>query len=97
MVITVGPNVQRAVSDCLIQTAKAKEIPYQLDVDTGCTGTDAWVVQVARKGVYTGLLSIPLRYMHTSYEVMDVRDGENAAQLLCAVLKDLGKQGELCF
>ena len=97
VVITVGPNVQRSVSDRFVFTAKAADIPYQIDVDTGCTGTDAWVVQVSRKGVYTGLLSLPLRYMHTGYEVLDVRDAENTAKLLAAVIKDLGKQGELCF
>ncbi len=96
-VITVGPNVQRCVSDRFLFTAKAKGIPYQIDVDSGCTGTDAWVVQVARKGVYTGLLSLPLRYMHTGYEVLDIRDAENTAHLLAAVIKDLRKQGELCF
>ncbi len=96
-VITVGPNVQRCVSNRFIETAKAEEIPYQIDVDSGCTGTDAWVVQVARKGVYTGLLSLPLRYMHTGYEVLHVSDAENTARLLAAVIKDLGKQGELCF
>jgi len=96
-VITVGPNVQRRVSDRFIFTAKACDIPYQIDVDSGCTGTDAWVVQVARRGVFTGLLSLPLRYMHTGYEVLDIRDAENTAGLLAAVIKDLGKQGELCF
>lgn len=96
-VITIGPNVQRCVSDRFIFTAKAMDIPYQIDVDSGCTGTDAWVVQVSKKGVYTGLLSLPLRYMHTGYEVLDIRDAENTAKLLTAVIKDLGKQGELCF
>lgn len=96
-IITVGPNVQRVVSDRLILTAKEKEIPYQVDVDSGNTGTDAWAIQVARKGVFTGLLSIPLRYMHTGYEVLDVRDAENTAQLLAAVIQSLGRQGLLCF
>lgn len=96
-VITVGPNVQRCVSNRFIETAKSEEIPYQIDVDSGCTGTDAWVVQVAQKGVYTGLLSLPLRYMHAGYEVLHTDDAENTARLLAAVIKDLGKQGELCF
>lgn len=95
--ITVGPNVQRSVSDALIASAKRAEIPYQIDVDSGNTGTDAWPVQAVRCGIYTGLLSLPLRYMHTGYEVIDIRDVENTAALLLAVIKDLGKQGELCF
>ncbi len=96
-VITIGPNVQRAVSQKCIDIAKEKEIPYQIDVDAGCTGTDAWVVQVAKKGVYTGLLSLPLRYMHTCYEVLHIEDAENCAKLLSAVITDLGKGGSLCF
>ncbi len=96
-VITIGPNVQRAVSDRLFRVAKEMDIPYQTDVDGGCTGTDAWPVQVTGRGIYTGLLSLPLRYMHTGYEVLDIRDAENTAQLLAAMIKDLGKQGELCF
>ncbi len=96
-IITVGPNVQRTVSDRFISMAKEQEIPYQIDVDSGNTGTDAWVVQVARKGVFTGLLSIPLRYMHTGYEVLDLQDAENTAQLLAAVIQHLGRQGTLCF
>ncbi len=95
--ITVGPNVQRSVSDFLIDTAKRAEIPHQIDVDSGNTGTDAWPIQAARCGIFTGLLSLPLRYMHTGYEVLDIRDAENAAALLAAAIKDLGKQGELCF
>lgn len=95
--ITVGPNVQRSVSDALIASAERAEIPYQIDVDSGNTGTDAWPVQTVRRGVYTGLLSLPLRYMHTGYEVLDIRDVENTAALLAAVIKDLGKQGALCF
>ncbi len=96
-VITVGPNVQRAVSDRFLFTARARSIPHQIDIDSGCTGTDAWVVQVSRKGVYTGLLSLPLRYMHTGYEVLDIQDAENTAKLLAAVIKDVGKEGTLCF
>ncbi len=96
-VITIGPNVQRAVSDRFVFTARADGIPHQIDIDSGCTGTDAWVVQVSRKGVYTALLSIPLRYMHTGYEVLDMQDAENTAKLLAAVIKDLGMEGDLCF
>ncbi|MBE7062765.1 MAG: M42 family metallopeptidase [Ruminococcaceae bacterium] len=96
-VITIGPNVQRAVSDRFIFTARSQNIPHQIDVDSGCTGTDAWVVQVARRGVYTGLLSLPLRYMHTGYEVLHLEDAENTAKLLAAVIKDIGKEDTLCF
>ena len=89
-VITVGPNVQKCVSNALIRAAKANDIPYQIDVDSGDTGTDAWAVQVVRRGIYTGLLSLPLRYMHSGYEVLDVTDAEKTAALLCAFLRAFG-------
>lgn len=81
-VITVGPNVQPYMSERLIQTAREKNIPYQIDVDSGNTGTNAWSVQVARQGIPTALVSLPVRYMHTYYEVMSLKDAENAAKLL---------------
>jgi len=85
-VITVGPNVQRKMSDGLRRVAKEAEIPVQIDVDSGNTGTNAWVVQVAGEGVYTALISIPLRYMHTRFEVINIDDLEQSARLLATFI-----------
>lgn len=90
-VITIGPNVQKCVSDALISSAKTHDIPYQIDVDSGDTGTDAWAVQVVRHGVYTGLLSLPLRYMHSGYEVLHLDDAVHTVSLICAFLKNFGR------
>jgi len=46
------------------------------------SGTDAWAVQVVRSGVPTAVVSIPLRYMHSSVEVVDIEDVRNTARLL---------------
>ena len=81
-VITVGPNVQPYVSKKLISAAKDLKLPYQTDVDSGNTGTNAWTVQIARRGIPTGLVSLPLRYMHTRYEVLSLKDIDFTAQLL---------------
>ncbi|MBO4897517.1 MAG: M20/M25/M40 family metallo-hydrolase [Clostridia bacterium] len=81
-VITVGPNVQPYVSKKLISTASDFKIDYQIDVDSGNTGTNAWTVQIARMGIPTGLVSLPLRYMHTRYEVLSLKDIDLTAQLL---------------
>lgn len=88
-VITVGPNIQPYMSKKLIEIAKEKEIPYQIDVDSGNTGTNAWPVQIARGGIPTALISIPLRYMHTLYEVIDLVDIENTARLLAEFAKSI--------
>ena len=56
------------------------------------TGTDANVIQLSRKGVATGLVSIPLRYMHTPAEVLSLKDLDSACELLVAFLYEL-KEG----
>ena len=53
------------------------------------TGTDARAIQVAQAGIATGLLSIPLRYMHTPSEMVDLDDIESTVQLLVAVARSL--------
>lgn len=93
-VITVGPNVQPYVSRALIQTAREKGISYQIDVDGGCTGTNAWTVQIARRGIPTGLLSISLRYMHTRYEVISLKDIDITAKLICEYIKKESENGD---
>lgn len=80
--LTVGPNIHPQVGEELQRIAKEYRIPYQLEVYPGPTGTDARAIQVARGGIPTGLLSIPLRYMHTSVEVLDMDDVKQAGRLL---------------
>ena len=92
--IGVGPNMTRRISDRLAELVQEKNIPYQTEVLPGQSGTDAWPIQVSREGVATGLLSLPLKYMHTPVEVMDLRDAEATAALLAAWLVDYGKEDE---
>lgn len=98
-VITCGPNIHPKVYERLIQTAKENDIKTEIDVDGGNTGTDAWVTQVVRCGVPTGLLSIPLKYMHTSVETAALEDIRATADLLIQFIKNLDKapEGWLCL
>lgn len=80
--IGVGPNMNQNITDALIETAKDKEIPYQLEVLPGNSGTDAWVMQVSREGVSTALLSLPVKYMHSPVEMMDIADANAAVRLI---------------
>lgn len=91
-VVTVGPNVQPFVSKKLISAAKECNIPYQIDVDSGNTGTNAWTVQIARCGIPTGLVSLPLRYMHTRYEVLSLNDVDYSAELLAEFARRCNRQ-----
>jgi endoglucanase len=58
-------------------------------VDGGCTGTDAWEIQVSGGGIPTALLSIPLKYMHTSVETLAISDVKATAKLLAEFIKGL--------
>ena len=92
-IVCRGPNINPVIFERIIECAEKAKIPYQLDADPRPTGTDARAIQVAGPGVATGLLSIPLRYMHTPSEVVDLEDIEHGVQLLVAVARSL-KSGE---
>ncbi len=81
-VIARGPNINPKVFDRLVACAKAANIPYQVEAESRPTGTDARVLQVSRGGVAAGLVSVPLRYMHTPGEVADLKDLEMCVRLL---------------
>lgn len=87
-VISVGPNLHPKLTDALFETAKAHRIKTAADVDGGNTGTDAWEIQVARDGIPTALLSIPLKYMHTSVETLAVSDVEAVSKLLTEFIRE---------
>jgi len=90
--IGLGPNMTRRMSDRLLALAKEREIPHQVEVLRGNSGTDAWAIQVSRAGVATALISLPLRYMHTPVETMDLRDADAVVRLLCAYVESFGKE-----
>lgn len=87
--IGIGPNMNYALTCQLVDTAKKLEIPYQMEVLRGDSGTNAWPIQVARQGVATAVVSLPLKYMHTPHEVIDLRDGEHMVQLLSEVIRGI--------
>jgi endoglucanase len=82
-IISRGPNISPLVFSKLIQCAKTSKIPFQVEAEARPTGTDARSIQIAQKGVATGLISIPLRYMHTPSEIIDLKDLEHTIKLLC--------------
>jgi len=85
-VIARGANISPVVERMLIEAAEAEDIPYQLEAAPGGTGTDANAIQLTRAGVATGLVSIPLRYMHTAAEFVSLTDLENVSRLLAAFI-----------
>jgi putative aminopeptidase FrvX len=77
--------VPAPVKELLIRRAEEGSIPYQINVAEG-SATDGRVIQVARSGVLTGGLSVPVRYVHTTSETADQGDIQAAVDLLVAVV-----------
>lgn len=86
-----GANINPKIYERLLKAAKKAGIPYQIEADPRPTGTDARAIQMGRGGVATGLVSIPLRYMHTPSEVVDLEDVERCVVLLVEFAKGLQK------
>ena len=95
-VIGVGPNCAPVMSRRLKELAAALEMPVQIEVSSGSSGTNAWPIQISREGVATAVLSIPERYMHTPLEVVSKTDLENTAALLAAYVESLGEGETTC-
>jgi putative aminopeptidase FrvX len=90
-----GANINPRIYERLIRAATDLKIPYQLEADPRPTGTDARAIQIGRAGVATGLISVPLRYMHTPSEVVDLEDVERCVQLLVEFASGL-EPGDYC-
>jgi endoglucanase len=72
------------INDKLVKYAKARKIPYQMEVLEMGT-TDAAIIQLVREGVMSGVLSIPTRYIHSTNEVCDMKDVKSTIELLTYV------------
>ncbi len=98
--ITIGGNVHPTLVKRLFETGKVHGIPCQKDVAPGPTGTDARAMQITKEGIPALVVSIPLRYMHTSVELLDLEDIHHTARLLAQFTNSV-KEGELegllCF
>lgn len=84
--IGLGPNCTPKLAKLMRQVAAETGIDYSLEVMPGPSGTDAWGMQVVRGGVATGIISIPIRYMHTPVETVDMADIRAAGRLLAQVV-----------
>jgi endoglucanase len=82
--LTRGPSLHPDVFELLHDTAETEGIPFSLEISHGSTWTDADAVYLSRRGVATGLVSVPLRYMHSPIETIDLDDVERAVQLIVA-------------
>ena len=81
-VISMGPDTHPKILEKLKEVADEAKIPYQLEASTSARGTDAWSIQIARNGIACALVSLTLRYMHTSVETLDLADIKEGGRLL---------------
>lgn len=81
-VVTYAPAVQQRFRDLIIGTAKEKGIPFQRAASSRATGTDTDAFAYSNGGVASALISLPLRYMHTTVEMVHREDVENVIRLI---------------
>jgi endoglucanase len=87
--ISRGANINPRVFDLLRKAAAEENIPHQVQVAPGATPTDANAMQLNGTGMATGLIGVPLRYMHTPCEVVSLEDVENCARLMAAYCRQI--------
>ena len=92
-VISYGPAVQNKLRELVEDTAENKKIPFQRLAGGRITGTDTDAFAYSNGGVPSALVSLPLRYMHTTVEMVHEKDVENTIQLLYETVKAM-KAGE---
>ena len=85
--IGVGPNLHNKLTEKLINIANENKIKHTIEVCAGNSGTDAWPIQISRSGIPTMLVSVPIRYMHTSVETANQKDIEAAVDLICTMIE----------
>jgi putative aminopeptidase FrvX len=92
-VLTYGPAVQNNFLKQIIKTAEKNKIPFQRAAVSRSTGTDTDAFAYSNEGVTSALISLPLRYMHTTVEMVQKEDVENCIRLIFETLKTI-KSGQ---
>lgn len=87
--IGYSPVLDRELSQTFKSIAQKRSLPYQIEVMSGTTGTNADRFSVNKSGAKAVTLSIPLKYMHTPVEVISLSDVENTAQFIAAYITEV--------
>jgi len=93
--IARGASISEVVFELLVETAEAEKIPFTIEAASRDTHTDADAIFNAHRGVATGLVSVPNRYMHSPNEMVALEDLERTARLLAAFARRLTRETNL--
>lgn len=85
--VAVGPNLDRKLTNKFIEVCEANNISYKKEVCSDHTGTDAWPIQISCRGIRCILVSVPVKYMHTTVELANKADIDNAINAICLALE----------
>jgi putative aminopeptidase FrvX len=88
-VVSYAPAVQNNLNKLLIETAQKAEIPFQRQASSRSTGTDTDAFAYSNDGVPSVLISLPLRYMHTTVEMIHKQDVDNVIRLIYETLLNI--------
>ncbi len=89
-VINRGSTMDPQVFELLYAAGDAEGIPFTVSASARATGTDADAFHISRGGIPTGVVSVPLRYMHSPVEMVQIDDVNSAARLIAAFARRLG-------
>ncbi|WP_185874048.1 M42 family metallopeptidase [Blattabacterium cuenoti] len=96
-VIVYAPSIKKNIREYIIHTAQKQQLSFQRLVSSRYTGTDTDAFAYSNKGVTSALISIPLRYMHTTVEMVHKEDVEKTIQLIFETLKGINLSIEKFF
>ncbi len=94
-IVDIGYNARPELFELVKKSADARNIPYQVTPCPAGSGTNAWSIQLAGKGVSTMVVSLPLKYMHSPVEVLHMKDVENTGALIAAFVSSFDGRVEL--
>jgi putative aminopeptidase FrvX len=96
-VIAYAPAVQNKLRDLIVDTAEKNKIPFQRHATSRVTGTDTDAFAYSNGGVPSALISLPLRYMHTTVEMVHKEDVENVIKLIYESLLNIEKNHDFSY
>lgn len=87
--IGYAPILNREYTKLLVSIAKKNDIPYQKEIMNGRTGTNADHITISKGGIPSVLVSLPIRYMHTPVETVNINDVESCAKLIAKFIEEV--------